>query len=40
MRASVNDARDIMLRTLKLIDQTRSILRELDTYGRNGRRTS
>jgi hypothetical protein len=34
MSASVNDARDIVRRTLELIEQSRNMLRELDADGR------
>jgi hypothetical protein len=40
MSASVNDARDTVRRTLELIEQTRSILRELDVRGVGGPRVS
>jgi hypothetical protein len=37
MSASVNDARDMVRRTLELIEQSRIMLRELD-IGADGRR--
>jgi hypothetical protein len=40
MCASVNDARDIVRRTLELIEQSRIMLRELDIYGADGRQIS
>jgi hypothetical protein len=40
MSASANDARALVRCTQELIEQTRKMLRELDTHGVNGRRTS
>jgi hypothetical protein len=38
MSASANDARDMVRRTEELIEQTRNMLRELDSHGVGGRR--
>jgi hypothetical protein len=38
MFASANDVHDMVRRTEELIEQTRKMLRELDTHGVNGRR--
>jgi hypothetical protein len=35
---SVNETRDTVHRSLELIEQSRIMLRELDTHGVNGRR--
>jgi hypothetical protein len=40
MRASVNAARDIVHRSLELIEQSRIVLRELDVREAEGRRIS
>jgi hypothetical protein len=40
MRVSANDAHYIACRTVELIEQTRSILRELEVHGIDGRRIS
>jgi hypothetical protein len=37
MRASVNDARDIISHTMELIEQARSMLRDLIVRGVDGR---
>jgi hypothetical protein len=38
--ASVNDTCDVVRRTLELIEQSHSMLRELDIHGADGRRIS
>jgi hypothetical protein len=38
MSASVNDTREIVRRTLELIEQSRIMLRELDIHGADARR--